>query len=259
MQAVSAQWMIETLVNPAMSTESMATLAPTPAAPATVGTADTVNGIPAHEIVLVSGNDDENLALRQQCYKIRIDVFHHEQKFPLDTEIGDINEDEATHFLLRLTDTPDLTPVGTIRAYKSSPHIPNPYYKLTRLAVLKPYRQYKFGRELVEALHNWVKHDALTSKNGNLIEDTRTRHLDNPVSSNLNVEEEDTPGSDSSNSNSNSTANGNGNRNGRDWVQVIAHSQIPVKGFYAKHSYDPGGNWVSIVIIETLLLRESES
>ena len=99
-----------------------------------------------------------------------------EQKFPLETEIdepvftfpqlGQIiktfwylfysMEDEATHFLLRLT--PSLTPIGTIRVYK----MPGAdYYKLTRLAVLKDYRKYKFGRALVLALHEWVRRHAL--------------------------------------------------------------------------------------------------
>ncbi|KAF5333236.1 hypothetical protein D9611_002516 [Ephemerocybe angulata] len=65
------------------------------------------------------------------------------------------NEDISTHFLLRLV--PSLTPIGTIRAFKS-PH--GDYYKLTRLAVLKDYRKYRFGRLLVESLHGWVQNHA---------------------------------------------------------------------------------------------------
>ncbi len=42
--------------------------------------------IPEHEIVTIP-TDDQNL--RQQCYAVRIDVFHHEQKFPLETEIDE--------------------------------------------------------------------------------------------------------------------------------------------------------------------------
>lgn len=34
-----------------------------------------------------------------------------------------------------------------------------PYYKLTRLAILKDYRKYRLGRELVQALHDWVIED----------------------------------------------------------------------------------------------------
>ena len=65
-------------------------------------------------------------------------------------------EDKATHFLLRLT--PSLTPIGTIRGYKK-PGTDD--YKLSRLAVLKDYRKYKFGRALVLALHEWVRRHAL--------------------------------------------------------------------------------------------------
>ena len=46
--------------------------------------------VPAHEIITVppaghKGHEE----LRQQCYDVRIDVFHHEQKFPLETEIDE--------------------------------------------------------------------------------------------------------------------------------------------------------------------------
>ncbi|KAF9498620.1 acyl-CoA N-acyltransferase [Pleurotus eryngii] len=138
--------------------------------------------IPEHEIVTVP-SDDRNL--RQQCYAVRIDVFHREQKFPLETEIDDM-EDRSVHILLRLT--PSHTPVGTIRAYKQPGAV---YYKLSRLAVLKPYRQYRFGRELVEGLHDWVKLDAIKSGY-------------------------------------------------KDYVTIVTHSQIPVKGFYAKFGYVAG-------------------
>ena len=84
----------------------------------------------------------------------------------------------STHLLLRLV--PSLEPVGTIRLV----HTPS-YYKLSRLAVLKDYRQYSFGRALVLGLHDLVRGDAI--KNG------RNRE-----------------------------------------VKIRSHSQIPVKGFYAK-------------------------
>ncbi|KAJ4479237.1 acyl-CoA N-acyltransferase [Lentinula aciculospora] len=107
---------------------------------------------PAHEIVIAS-----NEAEIQQCYQLRIDVFTHEQGFPIETEI-DYLDPVATHFLLRLT--PFLLPVGVIRGSKSRE---TGYYKLSRLAVLKDYRQFRFGRELVEALHKWVQADARKS------------------------------------------------------------------------------------------------
>ncbi|KAJ3841801.1 acyl-CoA N-acyltransferase [Lentinula raphanica] len=139
--------------------------------------------IPAHEIVVASTEEEI-----QQCYKIRIDVFTHEQGFPIETEI-DYLDPIATHFLLRLT--PSLTPVGVIRGSKSSE---TGSYKLSRLAVLKDYRQFKFGRELVEALHNWILKDARKSD-----QDARS-------------------------------------------VKVVCHSQIPVKGFYAKFGYISEGD-----------------
>ncbi|KAF8639876.1 hypothetical protein AX17_001130 [Amanita inopinata Kibby_2008] len=134
-----------------------------------------------HEIVIAHAPQE-----RQQCYDVRINVFHLEQKFPLDTEL-DAHEETATHFLLRLI--PSLVPVGTIRAYK----VPGAqYYKLSRLAVLKEYRRFNFGRELVQALHDWVR--------GAGIE----------------------PGQVGS-------------------AQIVTHSQIPVKGFYARFGYRPEG------------------
>ena len=62
-------------------------------------------------------------------------------------------DEAATHFLLRLT--PSLTPIGTIRCTVHAG-----YYKLGRLAVLKEYRQYRFGAALVQSLHAFVKADA---------------------------------------------------------------------------------------------------
>lgn len=64
-------------------------------------------------------------------------------------------EDVATHFLLRLV--PSLVPIGTIRGYKQPG---SEYYKLSRLAVLEPYRRFRFGKSLVLALHDWVWKDA---------------------------------------------------------------------------------------------------
>jgi predicted GNAT family N-acyltransferase len=89
------------------------------------------------------------------------------------------HDETATHFLLRLT--PSGTPIGTIRAYKAPEAS---YYKLSRLAVLKDYRSYRFGRELVLALQDWVKTDV--SQAGQIV------------------------------------------------AEIVLHSQLYVKGFYAK-------------------------
>lgn len=113
-----------------------------------LGLTPTMSSAPAHEIILVPARD----ALRQQCYDVRIAVFHREQGFPLDTEIDDLDA-SATHFLLRLT--PSLTPVGTIRCTKHAR-----YYKLSRLAVLADCRRFRLGRALVLALHAHVQQDA---------------------------------------------------------------------------------------------------
>ncbi|TEB35744.1 hypothetical protein FA13DRAFT_1728594 [Coprinellus micaceus] len=109
---------------------------------------------PAHEVIIAKTPEE-----RQQCFDIRIQVFHVEQKFPLETEI-DENEETATHILLRLT--PSLTPIGTIRCLQPAN---GDYYKLTRLAILPEYRRYRLGRTLVEALHAWVKAHALETNN----------------------------------------------------------------------------------------------
>ncbi|KAF9534675.1 acyl-CoA N-acyltransferase [Crepidotus variabilis] len=149
---------------------------------------------PSHEIIIAS-----SLAERQQCLDIRIEVFHREQKFPLETEIDDL-EDQATHFLLRLI--PSLTPIGTIRGFR----VPNKsYYKLTRLAILKDYRKYRLGRELVLALHNWVMQDC-----HNHTEDTAS---ENPRT---------TPSPTT--------------------VDIVTHSQLYIKPFYAKFGYEPEGD-----------------
>ena len=55
---------------------------------------------PSHEIIVVPAPGQPGREeLRQQCYDVRIDVFHREQGFPLDTEI-----DESVARLLAPTD-----------------------------------------------------------------------------------------------------------------------------------------------------------
>ncbi|KAH9060954.1 acyl-CoA N-acyltransferase [Lactarius vividus] len=110
-----------------------------------------------HEIIRIpSVGQSGRVQLCHQCYDVRIEVFHREQGFPLDTEIDELDE-TAEHFLLRLL--PSLRPIGTIRASRTSN---TDYYKLSRLAVLNDYRKLHLGRELVFALHDWVATDALS-------------------------------------------------------------------------------------------------
>jgi predicted GNAT family N-acyltransferase len=134
-----------------------------------------------HEIIRIpSVGQTGREQLRHQCYDVRIDVFHREQGFPLDSEIDELClipfligfllispssfrrlDETAEHFLLRLL--PSLLPIGTIRGFRTSTGVPSAdYYKLSRLAVLKAYRQLHLGRELVDALHSWVAIDALS-------------------------------------------------------------------------------------------------
>lgn len=82
-------------------------------------------------------------------------------------------EEHATHILLRLT--PSLLPIGTIRGYL----IPNTTdtYQLTRLALLKDYRKYGFGRHLVEAFHDWVKSDASSTTGSVIIHPPQPRQI----------------------------------------------------------------------------------
>jgi len=45
---------------------------------------------PAHEIVAVPAQNQEGREhLLQQCFEVRIEVFHREQGFPLETEIDE--------------------------------------------------------------------------------------------------------------------------------------------------------------------------
>lgn len=112
---------------------------------------------PEHEIIIVPPPEHQGrLALLQQCIQVRIAVFVTEQGFPLDVEV-DEHDPIATHWLLRLL--PSLEPIGTIRAHKVA-SAAGSYYKLARLVVLKEYRHYKFGGNLVLALHNWAKNHA---------------------------------------------------------------------------------------------------
>ena len=62
---------------------------------------------PPHEIVLVPAPGQPGRGeLRQQCYDVRIDVFHREQGFPLDTEI---DQSVASRSMLSATRMQQLT------------------------------------------------------------------------------------------------------------------------------------------------------
>ncbi|KAJ7780907.1 acyl-CoA N-acyltransferase [Mycena metata] len=112
---------------------------------------------------IVFGKNDQKIIA--ECHRIRKEVFHLEQGFPLDTDVEDI----AVHFLLRVTEQNPLTgeqsvkAVGTIRGTTPDVYPAVNRYKLSRLAVHKDYRKHRFGRLLVESLHEWIAEDAKTT------------------------------------------------------------------------------------------------
>ncbi|KAJ6515560.1 acyl-CoA N-acyltransferase [Mycena sanguinolenta] len=112
---------------------------------------------------IVFGQADEKIIV--ECHRIRTEVFHIEQGFPLDTEFDEV-EQIAFHFLLRVTELDPSTgettvkSVGTIRGTTPGTYSGNDRYKLSRLAVDKNYRTHKFGRLLVDKLHDWIREDA---------------------------------------------------------------------------------------------------
>ncbi|KAF8213860.1 acyl-CoA N-acyltransferase [Mycena galopus ATCC 62051] len=107
------------------------------------------------EIVYAQG-DEKIIA---DCHRLRA------EGFPLDTEFDDV-EQIAFHFLLRVTELdpstgePTVKSVGTIRGTTPGTYPGINRYKLSRLAVDKNYRKHKFGRLLVEKLHQWIQADA---------------------------------------------------------------------------------------------------
>lgn len=64
----------------------------------------------------------------------------------------------STHLLLRLV--PSLEPIGTIRIVNIATYAK----KLGRLCVLKEYRSFKFGRDLVLASHDHILQQAKLAK-----------------------------------------------------------------------------------------------
>ncbi|TFK99174.1 acyl-CoA N-acyltransferase, partial [Pterulicium gracile] len=102
----------------------------------------------------------ENHESMKECHKIRFDVFHREQGFPLDPQIDTYELDAPSqHFLLRLVDGEK--PIGTIRGtHRPYPELEPNAYKLSQLAILEEHRKTGWGGVLVDALHEWVKDDA---------------------------------------------------------------------------------------------------
>ncbi|KAK7676890.1 hypothetical protein QCA50_020146 [Cerrena zonata] len=176
--------------------------------------------VPPYEIVVIepfAGTPENWKDLREQSYGVRLDVFHHEQGFPAETEIDDL-EDVGTHFLLRLTSGADAgKPIGTIRTSRhTSPSTGEVYYKLSRFTVLKEYRSYKFGVRLVHAMHDYIRAD-VKKKN---LERTAVQ-----TNTNATTNEENVPNAESGTADSDA------------FIRVVCHSQIYIKGFYARFGY----------------------
>jgi hypothetical protein len=134
-------------------------------------------------------------------------------------------EDISTHILLRLT--PSMQPIGTIRGYLVPGKTDT--YKLTRLAIIKEYRKYGFGRKLVEALHQWIKSHAAQSSTmhtqlDNSPPDPQILSKTNPVS---------VCGQKYCWSGANSFKKFS-NQQSHSSITVVSHSQIYAKGFYTR-------------------------
>ncbi|KIM20649.1 hypothetical protein M408DRAFT_129169 [Serendipita vermifera MAFF 305830] len=142
---------------------------------------------PAHEIVPA---DEQTPELLAQCLQMRVAVFIEEQKFSMDDEIDKYDTPgKSTHLLLRLV--PSLEPIGTIRIV----HLSATEKKIGRLCVLKDYRNFKFGKDLMLAAHDYLL----------------SRQADR------------------------------GSAEAGASLTVSLHSQIYVKGFYAKCGYEEVG------------------
>ncbi|KAJ1308863.1 hypothetical protein OPQ81_004551 [Rhizoctonia solani] len=152
---------------------------------------------------IVVAEDDKQI---QQCINIRIEVFHHEQKFPLDTEIDEYDEPgRAVHFLLR--SVPDHQPMGTLRMIQKPQE-----YKLGRLCLLKEYRGLRFGEDL-------LRRSSLGTSRLNLISfDECSRCLEMGTQ------------------NAHSWAIVQAERIGRP-AEISLHSQIYAKAFYSREGY----------------------
>ncbi|KAL7422272.1 hypothetical protein Q5752_002918 [Cryptotrichosporon argae] len=153
----------------------------------------------------------------EACYSIRTEVFSVEQGFPLDTEM-DEHDPDAVHFLLTVsaaapapTSTALLSPSkiaslvsGSAATSSSTTAVPvgtirwvPALGKLTRLAVLKEYRHFGFGRVLVERMETWVAENAARDDMRAVVKEAEGRRI----------------------------------------VKVKIHSQIPVVAFYARLGY----------------------
>ncbi|KAJ9125676.1 hypothetical protein QFC22_000638 [Naganishia vaughanmartiniae] len=109
---------------------------------------------PQYEVVVADTPE-----LVQACYDIRIEVFVTEQGFSIDDEMDQYdNGAQVVHLLLSVLEPSDANPIGEPkRVPVGVVRIITAKNKLGRLAILKPYRSYGFGKVLVESVHDWAK------------------------------------------------------------------------------------------------------
>lgn len=87
------------------------------------------------------------------CFKIREEVFIHEQRVPREIELDEYDQ-TAAHFLLFYEEKP----VSTARMLKKDDKIA----KIGRVAVLKEYRSKKLGRILMENILEHCRNSGIT-------------------------------------------------------------------------------------------------
>jgi len=125
---------------------------------------------PSYEIIKASSRE-----LWKQCHDLRVAVFVHEQKYPMESEIPDDHDrsPDTTHALLRLL--PSGEPIGTLRVFPlrapdpftliygkdafntHNSELACPTFGLGRLCVLQKYRKHKFGHKLLQWAHACIR------------------------------------------------------------------------------------------------------
>ena len=87
-----------------------------------------------------------------ECYRIRVEVFVDEQKFPLEIE-QDEDDDLSFHFLMKYDGISAAT--GRICS-KTLTYQGKNYNKIGRIAVLKPFRRKGLARRLLSSMEEFL-------------------------------------------------------------------------------------------------------
>ncbi|KAJ9103014.1 hypothetical protein QFC20_004822 [Naganishia adeliensis] len=110
------------------------------------------NQRPPYEVVVADTPE-----LVQACHDIRIEVFVTEQGFSMEDEMDQYDASgKSAHLLLNKLEESQVegekkrVPIGVVRIITAK-------NKLGRLAILKPYRSYGFGKVLVMSVHDWAR------------------------------------------------------------------------------------------------------